>query len=74
MQHLIPEYLGGSEESEALTWGIIIRPHDLREPLVGHRREVGLARQSAAQSTDGVLDAALLPRRVRVTEEGLDPE
>ncbi len=42
VQHFIPEYLGWSEEAEALTWGIIIRPHELSEPLVGHRREVGL--------------------------------
>ncbi len=74
VQHLIPEDLGWSEKAEALTWGIIIRPHELSKSLVGHRREVGLARQGAAHPSDGVLDAALLPRRVGVTEEGLDAE
>ncbi len=40
--------------------------------LVGHRRQVGLARQGAPHPSDGVLDAAFLPRRVGVTKEGLD--
>ena len=74
VQHFIPEYLGGSAVAEALTRGIIIRPHELIKPLVGHRRQVCLTRQGSAHPPDGVLDAALLPRRVGVTEEGLDAE
>src|SRR6266851_2775845 len=36
--------------------------------------EVGLAGQATSQATDGVLDAALLPRGVGVTEEGLNAQ
>ena len=74
VQHFIPEYLGWSAKAEALTRGIIIRPHELSKPSVGHCREVGFARQSATHPPVGVLDASLLPRRVGVTKEGLDAE
>jgi hypothetical protein len=36
--------------------------------------DVGFAREVSAQSSDGVFDAALLPRGARVAEEGLDAE
>ncbi|WYJ35927.1 hypothetical protein HAP54_000029815 [Bradyrhizobium sp. 2S1] len=36
--------------------------------------EVGFARDEAPHSTDRILDAALLPGRVRIAEEGLDRE
>ena len=42
--------------------------------LVGEGCEVGFARQVAAHSSDGVFDAAFLPGRVGVAEEGLEAE
>ena len=36
--------------------------------------QVGLSGQEAAHAADGVLDAALLPRRVRVAEVGADAQ
>ena len=42
--------------------------------LLREGRQVGLARQGAAQAADGVLDAALLPGRMGLTEEGLEAE
>ena len=38
------------------------------------RCEIGFSGQAAAESADGVFDAALLPGGARITEEGLDIE
>ena len=74
VQHLVPESLSGSIVAEGFTRGIVVSLHQLSKPIVRHGDEVGLARQSAAQATDGVLDATLLPRRVGIAEEGLETE
>jgi len=39
-----------------------------------HRSEIGFSGQCTAQPTDGVLDAAFLPRGIAVAEVGLDTE
>ena len=44
------------------------------KPLSRQGSQIGFARQGAAQAADGMFDPALLPRGVRVTEEGLDAE
>jgi hypothetical protein len=44
------------------------------EAPIGKGCEVGLARNETAQTADGVFDAALLPGRVGVAEEGFDGE
>ena len=54
--------------------GIVVSLHQLSKPIVRQGGQVGLARQGAAQATDGVLDATLLPRRAGIAEEGLEAE
>ena len=74
MQHLVPESLSGSIVAEAFARGIVVSLHQLSKPIVRQGGQVGLARQGAAQATDGVLDATLLPRRAGIAEEGLEAE
>ena len=74
MQHLVPECLSGSIVAEAFSRGIIVSLHQLSKPIVRQGGQVGLARQGAAQATDGVLDATFLPRRAGIAEEGLEAE
>ncbi len=42
--------------------------------IVGDVSEVGLSGQKTSRASDGVFDAAFLPRRMRVAEEGLEVE
>ena len=74
MQHLVDEYFCWRLVAEALARGVIVRLYQLRKALIGHFRQVGLARQHASHASDGVLDAALLPGGVGVAEEGLDAQ
>ena len=74
MQHLVPESLSGSIVAEAFARGIVVSLHQLSKPIVRQGGQVGLAGQGASQTTDGVLDATLLPRRVGIAEEGLEAE
>ena len=68
------EYLVGSFEAEAFSRGVVIALEAEGEAMGGQGIEVGASRQLAGQTTKGVFDAALLPRRVRVAEPGLDAE
>ena len=74
VQHLVPECLSGSIVAEAFSRGIVVSLHQLGKPFVRQGGQVGLARQGAAQATDGVLDATFLPRRAGIAEEGLEAE
>ena len=46
----------------------------LLDAILGDEVEIGFAWEDASESADGVFDAALLPGRVSVAEEGLDAE
>ena len=68
------EYLVGSFEAEALSGRSVVAIQEAREAVCGQRIEIGLSRQLAAQSTNRVFDASLLPRRMSVAEPRLDAE
>ena len=59
-------------EAEAFAGCVVHLALDLVQVGRGERGEFELARQEAAQPAVGVLDAALLPRRVRVAEATVD--
>ena len=71
---MVPKNLGWGLIAEAFSRSIIICLDQARKVLLREGRQVGLARQGPAQAADGVLDAALLPGRVGLTEEGLEAE
>ena len=73
MQHL-REGLGGGLEVKAFAWCIVVGVDGLTETAGREGCEVGFARDEASHSTDRILDAALLPGRVGIAEEGLDRE
>lgn len=66
------EYLERCPEAKALARDRVVAPGDGLDLIVGDCSEIGAARQAATESSIHVLDAALLPRTVRVTEVGLD--
>src|ERR1700730_9566824 len=66
------EYLVGGFEAEALSGGVVVAFQEAGEAVCGQRIEVGLSGQVAAQPTNRVFDAALLPRRMGVAEPSLD--
>ena len=71
---MVPKNLGWGLIAEAFSRSIIIYLDEARKVLLREGRQVGLARQGPAQAADGVLDAAFLPGRVGLTEEGLEAE
>ena len=66
------EYLVGGFEGEALSGRVVVAFEEAGEAVCWQRIEVGLSGQVAAQPTNRVFDAALLPRRMRVAEPRLD--
>ncbi|MET4443388.1 hypothetical protein ABIB75_001658, partial [Bradyrhizobium sp. GM2.2] len=74
MQQLRGEGLCRGSEVKAFARGVVVGGNGLTEALGWELFKVGLSGDEAAQAADGVLDAALLPRRVRVAEEGLHQE
>src|SRR5215831_1864609 len=68
------EGLGRSPEVKTLAGCVVVGADELVEALACELAEIGLSRKEAAHSTDGVLDAALLPGRMGVAEEGLHVE
>ena len=71
MQHL-GKGLGRGSEVKAFARGVVVGGDEGAEPAVGERGKIGFARYESAHSSDCVLDAALLPGRVGIAEEGLD--
>ncbi|MHC2338437.1 hypothetical protein ACVIW0_007726 [Bradyrhizobium sp. USDA 4454] len=61
-------------EVKAFARGVVVGVDGLAEAARREGREIGFARNEAAHPTDRILDAALLPGRVRIAEEGLDRE
>ena len=73
MQHL-REGLGWGAEVKAFPGCVVVGSDKVAESAVGQCRKVGFAGHEAPHPADGILDAALLPGSVGVTEEGLDGE
>jgi len=68
------EGLGRGSEVKAFAGRVVVGGDHLAESSGWEGGEVGLARDEAAHAADGVFDAALLPGRMRIAEEGLDGE
>src|SRR5487761_705376 len=66
----ISEGFEWGQEVEAFTRGVVVAMDASLEIVRGQRGEIGFTGQVAAQATDGVFDAALLPGFVGVAEEG----
>lgn len=60
--------------AEALARGVVEAVRHGFDFMRGEAGDVDLARQAAAQPAVGVLDGALLPRRLRLAEEAVDAE
>jgi hypothetical protein len=73
VQHL-GEGLSWSSPVKAFSGCVVIGGNERLEARLRQGGEIGLSRNEASQAADGVLDAAFLPGRVRVAEEGLDRE
>ena len=73
VQHL-GESLGRGFEVKAFSRSVVVGGDEGVESAERKGCEVGLARNEAAHSPDGVFDAALLPGSVGVAEEGFDGE
>ena len=69
VQHL-GEDLGWGAEVQGLSRGVIVGLGDAADVTRLELIEIGAPGQEASEATDGVFDAALLPRSARVTEEG----
>ena len=74
VQQLFGKYLGWSVIPQAFAWGIVVDLHQLSKPFVRHVSQVSLSWQHTAQATYRILNSSLLPRRVRITEEGVYPQ
>ena len=74
MQQVVSKNLGGRLIAETFSRGIIVYLNQMRKVFIGESHQVGLAGQGPAQAADGVFDAALLPGRVGLTEEGFEAE
>jgi len=73
VQHFA-EGFGRGAEVKAFAGRVVVGADQGVEARWGEECEVGLARQEPAHAADGVFDAALLPWRVGVAEEGRDGE
>jgi hypothetical protein len=71
VQHL-GESLSRGPEVKAFARSVIVSGDQRQKTSVLQGCKVGLARQESTHPSDGILDAALLPGRIGITEEGLD--
>src|SRR5438874_5800252 len=55
---------------KTLSRSVIIGTHQGEQALIGQRGQISFPRQSSAHASDGVFNAALLPRCMRVAEKG----
>ena len=70
VQQVTGEDLGRGIEVKTLSWGVIIRANQTEQAVIGECSEVGFSRQASTHATDGILDTALLPRGMSITEKG----
>src|SRR4249920_1753952 len=61
-------------EVKAFSWSVVVGADERFESPVCQGGEICFAWNEAAHSADGVFDPALLPRCIRIAEEGLDSE
>jgi hypothetical protein len=73
VQHL-SKGLGRGAEVKALAGRVVVGADGLTEATCRKGREIGFAWDEAPHPTDGVLDAALLPGRMGITEVSLHRE
>ncbi len=73
MQHL-GEGLCRGPEVKAFAGCIVVGGNEAAEAAARQGSKIGFARDEAPHAADRILDAAFLPRRVRIAEEGLDRE
>jgi hypothetical protein len=71
VQHL-GKGLGRGSEVKAFARGVVVSGDEGAKSAVRERSEIGFAGDESAHSSDCVLDAALLPGRVGIAEEGID--
>src|SRR6266498_3954251 len=55
---------------KTLSRSVIIGTHQGEQALIGQCGQISFPRQSSAHASDGVFNAALLPRCMRVAEKG----
>jgi len=70
----ISEGLVRGEEAEAFAWGMVVAKDASLELMGREGGEIGFTGEVAAEASDGVFDAAFLPRFVGVAEEGGEAE
>jgi hypothetical protein len=68
------EGLSRGPEVKTLSRRVVVGAEERGEAFGLQGGEIGLSRNEAAHSADGVLDATFLPGRVGIAEEGLDGE
>src|ERR1051325_8705826 len=68
------EDLGRGPEGKTFSRRVVVGGDQGLEAPLWQNGEIGLAWKEAAHAANGVLDAALLPGRVRIAEVGSDPE
>jgi len=68
------EHLCRCFEVKAFSRGVVVGAQEGVEAALRKGCEVGLARDEAAHTTDGIFDATLLPGGVGIAEESLDGE
>src|SRR5215210_4055009 len=71
VQQMVGEGFGWGLPVKAFSRRVVVAGDEVEEALLIELGEVGLSGQEAAHASDGVLDAAFLPRSVRIAEEGL---
>jgi hypothetical protein len=65
------ESLGWGSEAEAFSGRVVVRGENDVEAFARQSLDLGFSWELASQPADGVFDAALSPRGVRVAEVGL---
>ena len=70
VQQIPDEYLSRGIVVKTLSWSVIIGTEQGQQARIRERGQICLSRQAPTHATDAVLDAALLPGRMSITEKG----
>ena len=74
MQQVTAENLRRGFVVKTLSRSVIIGTDQPEQALIGYRGQVGFPREPTAHSSDGIFNAALLPRCMRIAEKGAHRE
>ena len=74
MQQFLQENLRRSFKVQALSRSVIIGSNQGQQALFGQCSQVGFSRKPSAHSSDGVFNAAFLPRRMGIAKESAHRE